>query len=498
MSLDPRLYNTAVAEQTEDPPSQQSLDYSGPNSDSPTSTYEYSQENFDTYQHKITELCSHIGLGPPALVECLKGGNYNRVTGVSFDDPKILPCIFRVPHFREDPEESDLKNQIAILRFVGNHLPTATVQAYDLTSNNPIQQGYVAHTRLPGIPLEKVYSELSYREKITIADQVASIIIKIESIKFPKGGRLVCSSSAPIPLSSTSCENLSCDLEVTGFNQGCNGHDPKEVITEPTTSLESLFSIQLKAWYEYDKKGSSTHILDFWDKLLEILGQFLQLRLLKPDEENVLFHWDLEPRNILVEKKDSGWKITGVIDWDGTLSVPPVLSRKPPVWLWNSGMAPSGWDGDSDTLPPVNLSEAEQKIKNYLDTKIDAFLPGYLEDAYNSGPWLRRLSKFALGGFSSDLDTSRYKVFVEDWEKEFGRRDIGGLAAHTGSSGKVVVELEPKATDIVDIDALVEDDRQEATSNETFILIWYVSSLLSFRWVMIIFTLVYLIGYWFR
>jgi hypothetical protein len=67
-----------------------------------------------------------------------------------------------------------------------------------------------------------------------------------------------------------------------------------------------------------------------------------------------LWHWDLEARHILVEKRprtmsESGgkdksqkstseeelrWTITGIVDWDDALAVPRVLARAPPTFLW--------------------------------------------------------------------------------------------------------------------------------------------------------------------
>ena len=48
---------------------------------------------------------------------------------------------------------------------------------------------------------------------------------------------------------------------------------------------------------------------------------------------SVLYNWDFQPRNIIVEGGNDQSKVTGLLDWDEVLSVPLVLARKPPAWL---------------------------------------------------------------------------------------------------------------------------------------------------------------------
>ncbi len=49
----------------------------------------------------------------------------------------------------------------------------------------------------------------------------------------------------------------------------------------------------------------------------------------------VLWHWNFSSRNVLVDRRpDTNWEITAVLDWDGALCVPRMLTREPPVLLW--------------------------------------------------------------------------------------------------------------------------------------------------------------------
>src|SRR5947207_12624811 len=84
------------------------------------------------------------------------------------------------------------------------------------------------------------------------------------------------------------------------------------------------------------------------------------------NRRNILYHCDLEPRNILVvpvyddikTRTEQRWRISSVLDWDDALSVPAVLTRMPPVWLWDFSeddsddeAIPKDYDGDFDLLP---------------------------------------------------------------------------------------------------------------------------------------------------
>lgn len=93
------------------------------------------------------------------------------------------------------------------------------------------------------------------------------------------------------------------------------------------------------------------------EELQEIVRQMEGLGFMrKYDHKSVIWHWDFSARNILIDLMDpvteisscniadtgdtasrtqaAEWIVSGVIGWDEVKSVPLVLSRKPPYWLW--------------------------------------------------------------------------------------------------------------------------------------------------------------------
>jgi hypothetical protein len=124
------------------------------------------------------------------------------------------------------------------------------------------------------------------------------------------------------------------------------------------------------------------------------------------------------------QKQSSGnsasgqWVITGVIDWDDALSVPLVLSRKPPSWLWFDEKG-RDWSQNRDTMPDRDLTEDELLIKAQFDQIMEKARPGYIEDTYHRGIWLRKLARYALEGFNDGEAWKRYNVFVKEWSEYY-------------------------------------------------------------------------------
>lgn len=91
------------------------------------------------------------------------------------------------------------------------------------------------------------------------------------------------------------------------------------------------------------------------------------------------------------------WEITDILNWDDVLSVPRVLSRKPPAWMWHIGDEPSAWSGNVDFPEQQRrLSEEELIIKQHFDRVVEELLPGYCKEACEYGRWVRRLARSAL------------------------------------------------------------------------------------------------------
>ncbi|KAH9220474.1 hypothetical protein DL95DRAFT_289579 [Leptodontidium sp. 2 PMI_412] len=107
-----------------------------------SSTYEYSQEIFETYKAKVIQLCLEIGYGEPTEVERMKGGSFNRIIGLSFDTPEKKQYILRIPREPYDEtQDYEISDQVEVLLYLAqfDSLKVPSILAYDATTNNAIK-----------------------------------------------------------------------------------------------------------------------------------------------------------------------------------------------------------------------------------------------------------------------------------------------------------------------------------------------------------------------
>ncbi len=94
----------------------------------------------------------------------------------------------------------------------------------------------------------------------------------------------------------------------------------------------------------------------------------------------------------------------------------------------------------------MDLSEESLALKAYFDAKAKEILgEAYLEDAYGTGTWLRRIWTFAKGGIHSSWYWDLVKLLVEDWEKREKAKAMCEPVLAVEPS-KVVVDLPSKNT----------------------------------------------------
>ncbi|KAF2857443.1 hypothetical protein K470DRAFT_172657 [Piedraia hortae CBS 480.64] len=176
-------------------------------------------------------------------------------------------------------------------------------------------------------------------------------------------------------------------------------------------------------------------MLDIWERFRMILNQMRENGYFSfrydaaSTARSILFHIDLEPRNIMVAKviDDVGYKIDKVIDWDRVQAVPAMMTRRPPIWLWDytnemwahqTGVAiqsvRSDFDDDAGHLDPTRydagngrLSPDDQQIRDHFENQLVQGLgkiyqgydrSDYFEEAYGKGRWIHRIARFAFEG----------------------------------------------------------------------------------------------------
>ncbi|KAF5868870.1 uncharacterized protein Bfra_011835 [Botrytis fragariae] len=371
------------------------------------------QEPFGTYKHKIIQLCHDLGLGEPSRIERMLGGSFNRVVCLSLPSKGNQDYVLRIPRNLDTNEST--RDQVGILHYLAPLMPVPAVVAFDSTSDNAIGRPYILQEKLKGVNAGSVYYGLPSDEKMQFVKLIADIIEKLNNLKIDRPGQLVAGPSIP----SISHEPLTIptDIEVTGYR--FSPHDALEVMSSQKN--QPLSSLLVSIFEE--RKTADEDFMDIqWNKLLKITDEMKTAGLFSNNDTHcVVWHWDLAFRNIMVEKQSNGqWTLTGVLDWDGLLSAPSVMTRAPPVWLWiEENDRSSKWHeglGNNDIQPARELTMEELVLKASFEQILQRADQNYMADAYGRGVWIRRLVKFALEGFGQSSHYVMLQVLVREWE----------------------------------------------------------------------------------
>lgn len=427
---------------------------------SQSSTGLYNQEEFDTYQSRVIQLCRELGLGEPSKLQRIKGGSYNRVTGITIPNQSgDLNFILRTPRFTIDDEFTyTIRDQVAAILSLRQYafLRAPAIAAVDTTLSNAIESQYVIQHRVPGRPLQDVFFDLPLHEKLNITSTIAQFTLNMEKISLDNPGLLT--GTQNLPWTSTSIDPSISPPTISGFR-----FDGNQIPALEKQPLSSLLITMLDAQNEQNGELQRPK----WQKLVFIVKEMAKASLFRQsDSKNVLWHWDMCARHVFIDGIQSppasdtasqagssdinntvddlntdenlyreqfspgGWTVTGSIDWDDVMSVPLVVSRVPKTWLWFNEMK-RGWEwtGNRDSPPERELTTEELTIKAHFDQIMQKADPTYFDDTYGRGVWIRRMFRFAKDGFQTGADIKRYNNFVSDWRKYYSSLYLDTMAS---------------------------------------------------------------------
>ena len=393
-------------------------------------------EPFDTYQTKIEQLLHNIGF-EEFLIEALQHGyNFNNcVYALTSSSNPEERYILRVPidgAIRDlDGRHERLESEIAVLDFLKDRLPVPRVKAYSLTTDNVLEAAYTLQTRILGESLNKLWGTMDLPDKYAIVDEFLKLLVELESVRFSRAGTFAATATLP----STTNDFIGTDApRIDAYEPYIKDDIAQERNFQLSGSeTKSFLKQHLKGWIQEevdrDQHNLSCSIGPRFQRLIDILidmegeGAFRDTTF-----PIVLHHCDLEPRNIMVSNASGAWKICGIIDWDGAVSLPTPLSRVPPRWIWHFPDEDAGFeDGflNDDQYADPELSEENKALKAHFDTKIEVLLPGYTEDAHGRGRWMRRIWHFAEDGAFRVWQWEFLDQLPKDWAARPKPKDRG-------------------------------------------------------------------------
>ncbi|KAK0509043.1 hypothetical protein JMJ35_008414 [Cladonia borealis] len=456
---DPSADDVANAPKT----SSQSSGSSSFYAESETSTLKYSQTPFEEYKTQVQQLChllwspsspakapspfakelrsssSSRFLGvlrkkkatpapepkaPPKqfLIERIRGGTYNRVTGVTILDPNGKEenrFVLREPRFAW---ESTPEREVAILRYVRQYtsIPVPEVIAVDYTSNNLLKDPYVVQKRVPGMNVwaAKQEREITTEQWCIVAREVGRTMLELQKLTNPTPGFIEPSSN----------EDGRYSFSVVPFDiRSARDPDWKKkaatVTAEKKASVlelykESTFQFlitQFGRWMadELDHRPGDILHWDYMYRLAEVAAQMDKMCFLG-DDINCLAHLDLAGRNIMVEfPPGEPLKITGYLDWDSAVFAPRFVSCAPPWWLWQDDDDETDYQEDESKANETPAQPHKQEIKRAFEETVGE---DFLTYAYKPQFQLaRKLFHIAKHGNTDSGQFQMVQDFLDEW-----------------------------------------------------------------------------------
>lgn len=228
----------------------------------------------------------------------MDGGSYNRIIGLEFAKRQPQKYILRIPiNGRDWDRSAEIKDQVACLHYLSQFhgIPVASIFAFDATKDNVIGSPYVLQQRLPGTCLESVYYGLPIAEKLQIVTGIAALILKMETVKIDKPGRVTAYST--FASKSFETPNPEMIVRISPYSLEKEIPDEKMAVLE-AQPLPSLLQAMLA--FRKNLAKDDDMMCPMWEDLERITAEMEDAGLFPTTDNNyTLWHWDFAARNIL-------------------------------------------------------------------------------------------------------------------------------------------------------------------------------------------------------
>ena len=426
---------------------------------SDTSTLKYTQESYSSFKTRVERLCQE--LWPPqkslrhflaysrtatrmrtnkllrpfvpsqktAFIERLRGGDFNRIIGITLPKSRSTKnigrhLILRVPRWGG---QINVERVVAMMDYVrlNSNIPTGTILAKDFSDDNPLGSPYLIQNRTSGSDLEVLWPDLNHLQRCAIAREVGSVIKSLLLLESPVGGHI----EAKFTSTGTEASLIIVPFDLKdGEENLIEDSEPQKPLVEggqrQSQSTLDFFKSQIARWRTVDlasNAGMVDHSVELWDSMLKVAEEMSDLGLFT-SKGHCLCHVDLQPRNIMANiNPDGSIKVTGILDWDDAVFAPKFVNCEPPGWLW-------GFDPDEVPHPdlpawPYEIPGADnapeglekQELKRILE---EGAGPEYLSMAYEEHHRMSRaLFRVAVFGLTAGWYYEAAESIISDWEK---------------------------------------------------------------------------------
>lgn len=220
-------------------------------------------------------------------------------------------CIARV--CLEYQDVAKLMSEVETMRYIKEKtsIPVPCVYSYDFDTGNSVGAQFMLIEHLPGLPLYKVWPQLTLDHKKSVISDIASLLAELSNLTFDKIGCLTSGGKIGSLLSPL----------------------PKGEIT--ATGPFTLTSDYLLSFLPSNTCPSGVYSR-VRRILLSYVSQTENTSLLAPPFR--IIHTDFDAQNILLLPPISGTdpKVSGIIDWEFAYTGPPCFFYDYPVFIQDS------------------------------------------------------------------------------------------------------------------------------------------------------------------
>ena len=282
---------------------------------------EYSKEPLRTFKSKVVQLASHLFPGIDIKnVRCtyIASGRFNQfyILGVPTKlnrrrrQPSQHRCyILRIPRSSNHRILHTIAASAHATALTGVRTPR--IVDYNATELNTLGVPYILLNYQPGVNLTNVLKHLNYRQRLSLAKEVAGLILSFQATT-----QTYNSTNSNFPLTA--------DWKIS---QGAPGN-----VSPPKSATLQFIMDFCKLWKEAEC-GYMFETRPYCDGLTDMAKE-IHRRGLLPDSDQFHFtHFALHPSHLLVELGKASVKIVGVFGLEDSACVPKYMACRPPAWL---------------------------------------------------------------------------------------------------------------------------------------------------------------------
>lgn len=286
----------------------------------------------------------------------VRKGTFHECHWVRFGDGTRWVVRFPLPDMTSwDMVDDKIITEVATLKFLAQEtsIPVPTVVGYGFNDgDHPTGLPFIILKHVSGVPLSSCWDDLAPENRLKVFEQLADILIVLNSYHFGQIGALGLDKSGSWILSRPPINSPTAHLKIDGV----------EVLMDKmfSTSLEFFLAQYSHLWRRFTEQRNSVYHHD------DAKEKYVRLQLFKElipffnvSEFNngpfTLMHSDLHQSNILV---DEHLMITAILDWEWACVLPIQISCLPPICI-NKKRPPE--------VEPNEYQEWLRTVKTWID-----------------------------------------------------------------------------------------------------------------------------------